>query len=164
MIYELRKIGANINQLAKVKEGYGKELSTSDELAAMPAYMKLISQLNDRVKLPYVEFILNLYMGESLSDEQWLSLAREYIERMGYGKSCYAVVLNTDKAHIHVHVLLTTIDEEGKSILSGNNYSRSEKISRALERSMDCCLWYRETAGKPHWGNRSTVTIISMRP
>lgn len=61
MIYELRKIGANINQLAKVKEGYGKELSTSDELAAMPAYMKLISQLNDRVKLPYVEFILYIW-------------------------------------------------------------------------------------------------------
>ena len=122
-------------QLSKVKEGNGKVLCTSigDELAAMPAYMKLISQLNDRVKLPYAEFILSLYPGESLSDEQWLSLAGEYIERMGYGKSCYAVVLNTDKAHSHVHVLLTTIDEEGKSIPSGNNYSRSEKISRELE-------------------------------
>ena len=88
-------------QLSKVKEGNGKVLytSTGDELAAMPAYMKLISQLNDRVKLPYAEFILSLYPGESLSDEQWLSLAGEYIERMGYGKSCYAVVLNTDKAH-----------------------------------------------------------------
>ena len=122
-------------QLSKVKEGNGKVLctSTGDELAAMPAYMKLISQLNDRVKLPYAEFILSLYPGESLSDKQWLSLAGEYIERMGYGKSCYAVVLNTDKVHSHVHVLLTTIDEEGKSIPSGNNYSRSEKISRELE-------------------------------
>ena len=46
-------------QLSKVKEGNGKVLctSTGDELAAMPAYMKLISQLNDRVKLPYAEFI-----------------------------------------------------------------------------------------------------------
>ena len=45
-------------QLSKVKEGNGKVLytSTGDELAAMPAYMKLISQLNDRVKLPYAEF------------------------------------------------------------------------------------------------------------
>ena len=34
-------------QLSKVKEGNGKVLytSTGDELAAMPAYMKLISQL-----------------------------------------------------------------------------------------------------------------------
>ena len=123
-------------QLSKIKEGNGKVLctSTGDELAAMPAYMKLISRLNDRVKLPYAEFILSLYPGESLSDEQWLSLTKEYIDGMGYGKSCYAVVLNTDKAHSHVHILLTTIDEEGKSIPSGNNYSRSEKISRKLER------------------------------
>ena len=57
-------------QLSKVKEGNGKVLctSTGDELAAMPAYMELISQLNDRVKLPYAEFILSLYPGESLSD------------------------------------------------------------------------------------------------
>lgn len=122
-------------QLSKIKEGSGKVLctSTGDKLAAMPAYMELISRLNDRVKLPYAEFIISLYPGESLSNEQWISLTGEYIERMGYGKSCYAVVLNTDKAHSHVHVLLTTIDEEGKSIPSGNNYSRSEKVSRELE-------------------------------
>lgn len=69
-------------QLSKVKEGNGKVLctSTGDELAAMPAYMELISQLNDRVKLPYAEFILSLYPGESLSDEQWLSCRGIYRE------------------------------------------------------------------------------------
>ena len=51
----------------------------------------------------------------------------------GLADALVPVVLNTDKAHSHVHVLLTTIDEEGKSIPSGNNYSRSEKISRELE-------------------------------
>ena len=57
-------------QLSKVKEVNGKVLctSTGDELAAMPAYMELISQLNDRVKLPYAEFILSLYPGESQSE------------------------------------------------------------------------------------------------
>ncbi|WP_075555596.1 relaxase/mobilization nuclease domain-containing protein [Parabacteroides timonensis] len=141
-------------QLFKVKEGNGKVLctSTGDELAAMPAYMKLISQLNDRVKLPYTEFILSLYPGESLSDEQWLSLTGEYIEGMGYGKSCYAVVLNTDKAHSHVHVLLTTIDEEGKSIPSGNNYSRSEKISRALEQKYGLLPLVKENSRKTTLG------------
>ena len=125
-------------QLSKVKEGNGKVLctSTGDELAAMPAYMELISQLNDRVKLPYAEFILSLYPGESLSDEQWLSLAGEYIERMGYGKSCYAVVLNTDKAHSHVHVLLTTIDEEGKSTTLGEAQYRNYYFDAALKKAM----------------------------
>ena len=136
--------------------------SIGDELAAMPAYMKLISQLNDRVKLPYAEFILSLYPGESLSDEQWLSLAGEYIERMGYGKSCYAVVLNTDKAHSHVHVLLTTIDEE--AFLPEIIPAVPKRSQGNWSRSMGYCLWKRKVSREPHWESRNTVTIILMRP
>lgn len=149
-------------QLSKVKEGNGKVLctSTGDELAAMPAYMKLISQLNDRVKLPYAEFILSLYPGENLSDERWLSLTEEYIERMGYGKSCYAVVLNTDKAHSHVHVLLTTIDEEGKSIPSGIITAVPKRFQGSWSRNTACYFWKGKEARKPHWGSHNTVAII----
>ena len=153
-------------QLSKVKEGNGKVLCTSigDELAAMPAYMKLISQLNDRVKLPYAEFILSLYPGESLSDEQWLSLAGEYIERMGYGKSCYAVVLNTDKAHSHVHVLLTTMMRKAKAFLPGIITAVPKRSQGNWSRSMGYCLWKRKVSREPHWESRNSVTIILMRP
>lgn len=122
-------------QLTKIGQGDAQVLftSTGDRLQAMPEYMRLFAGMNERVKLPYAEFILSLYPGETLTDKQWLSLANEYVERMGYGRCCYAVVLNTDKAHQHVHVLLTTVDEEGRSVPSGNNYRRSEKISRELE-------------------------------
>ena len=122
-------------QLTKIEQGDARVLctSTNDELHTMPEYMRLIAETNERVKLPYTEFILSLYPGEILTDKEWLSLAEKYIQRMGYGRCCYAVVLNTDKAHQHVHVLLTTIDEDGKSVSSSNNYRRSEKISRELE-------------------------------
>lgn len=123
-------------QLTKIEQGDARVLftSTGDGLQTIPEYMQLIARMNERVKLPYAEFILSLYPGETLTDKEWLSLANEYVQRMGYGKCCYAVVLNTDKAHQHVHVLLTTVDEEGRSVPSGNNYRRSEKISRELER------------------------------
>ena len=90
--------------------------------------MRLVSQLNDRVKLPYSEITLSLYPGENLTDEQWLALSQEYLREMGYEHACYAVILNSDKAHSHVHILTTTIDEDGKHISSSNNYARSEKI------------------------------------
>lgn len=123
-------------QLTKIEQGDARVLftSTGDALQNIPEYMQLIAGMNERVKLPYAEFILSLYPGETLTDKEWLSLANEYVNRMGYGECCYAVVLNTDKAHQHVHVLLTTVDEEGRSVPSGNNYRRSEKISRELER------------------------------
>lgn len=123
-------------QLSKIATGDGKLLfsSTGDNLSSLPDYMKLIASLNDRVKLPYSEIILSLYPGEQLSDEQWISLTNDYVREMGYGQSCYAVILNTDKIHSHAHILLTTINEDGKSISSVNNYRRSDRISRDLER------------------------------
>ena len=129
-------------QLTKIKHGDARVLftSTGDELHTIPEYMRLIAKMNKRVKLPYTEFILSLYPGETLTDKKWLLLANEYIERMGYGQCCYAVVLNTDKVHQHVHILLTTVDEEGRNIPSSNNYRRSEMISRELEQKYGLML------------------------
>lgn len=123
--------------MGKIDEGNARVLytSTGSDLASFPGDMRLVSQLNDRVKLPYSEITLSLYPGENLTDEQWLSLSHEYLREMGYEHACYAVILNSDKAHSHVHILTTTIDEDGKRISSSNNYARSEKISRALEES-----------------------------
>ena len=123
--------------LGKIDEGNARVLytSTGSDLSSFPGDMRLVSQLNDRVKLPYSEITLSLYPGENLTDEQWLALSQEYLREMGYEHACYAVILNSDKAHSHVHILTTTIDEDGKHISSSNNYARSEKISRALEES-----------------------------
>ena len=109
--------------LGKMDEGNARVLytSTGSDLASVPSDMLLVSQLNDRVKLPYSEITLSLYPGENLTDEQWLSLSQEYLREMGYEHACYAVILNSDKAHSHVHILTTTIDEDGKSISSSNN-------------------------------------------
>lgn len=123
--------------LGKIDEGNARVLytSTGSDLSSFPGDMRLVSQLNDRVKLPYSEITLSLYPGENLTDEQWLALSQEYLREMGYEHTCYAVILNSDKAHSHVHILTTTVDEDGKRISSSNNYARSEKISRALEES-----------------------------
>jgi hypothetical protein len=67
--------------------------------SSFPGDMRLVSQLNDRVKLPYSEITLSLYPGENLTDEQWLALSQEYLREMGYEHACYAVILNSDKAH-----------------------------------------------------------------
>lgn len=145
--------------LGKMDEGNARVLytSTGSDLASVPSDMLLVSQLNDRVKLPYSEITLSLYPGENLTDEQWLSLSQEYLREMGYEHACYAVILNSDKAHSHVHILTTTIDEDGKSISSSNNYVRSEKISRALEES------YGLRPLDPSYGRRSSLSESQYR-
>ena len=54
--------------------------------------MSLVAGLNDRVKSPYIEFILSSPIGEDLPDEKFSEIAKEYLERMGYGDSCYTII------------------------------------------------------------------------
>ena len=47
-------------QLTKIEQGDARVLftSTGDGLQTIPEYMQLIARMNERVKLPYAEFIL----------------------------------------------------------------------------------------------------------
>ena len=123
-------------QLEKISSGEAKELfnSTGDSLSSFSDYMFLFSSLNYRVKLPYSEITLNLSPGERLSETNWINLSKEYMEKMGYGKCCYSIILNKDKEHSHVHILHSRIDSEGKSVSNSLDYKRSEKLARELEK------------------------------
>lgn len=126
-------------QLEKISSGEAKELfnSTGDSLTSFSDYMSLFASLNERVKLPYSEVTLNLSPGERLSEDNWINLSKEYMEKMGYGNCCYSVILNLDKEHSHVHILHSRINSEGKSISNSLDYKRSEKIARDLEKKFN---------------------------
>lgn len=122
-------------QLSKIESGVARELynNSGDPLIDMYRNMSLVASLNDRVKSPYIEFILSSPVGEDLSDEKFLEVAKEYLEKMGYGDSCYTVIKNDDKDHRHVHVLATTIDLDGLRISDSYSKGRSGRIMRELE-------------------------------
>lgn len=122
-------------QLNKIEDGVARELynSSGDSLADMYRNMPLVTGLNDRVKSPYIEFVLSSPIGERLSDEKFLEVSKEYMENMGYGNSCYTVIKNDDKDTLHVHILATTIDLDGLRISDGYSKLRSGKIMRELE-------------------------------
>lgn len=125
-------------QLAKVERGDGKELynSVGDRLANMERNMTLISELNERVKYPFVEFVISLPSDENLTDEEFTDIGIEYMEKMGYGDSCYTIIRNDDKDQPHIHILATTIDLLGKRISDSYNYSRSDSIVRDIEKRL----------------------------
>lgn len=124
--YQERKIDLGTAQLLFSNNG---EVSLENLLDDM----LLVSSLNDNVKKRFVEISINLAIGEVLNNDTFLTLTQEYLQEMGYGDSCYAVILNTDKEHLHVHVLATTIDRSGKWIDDSKSKLRSQRISRELE-------------------------------
>ena len=133
-------VGTTLNykidyQISKIEKGFAKELfnSSGGTLNDMYRSMSLVASLNDRVKSPYIEFILSSPVGENLSDEKFLEVAKEYMEKMGYGDSCYTITKNNDKDHLHVHILATTININGLRISDSYSKIRSGKIMRELE-------------------------------
>lgn len=122
-------------QITKIENGVARELynSIGDSLIDMYRNMSLVASLNDRVKSPYIEFILSSPIGEELSDDKFIEVAKEYLERMGYSDSCYTIIKNDDKDNLHVHILATTVDMNGLWISDSYSKERSGKIMRELE-------------------------------
>ncbi|EKN4026661.1 relaxase/mobilization nuclease domain-containing protein, partial [Yersinia enterocolitica] len=101
----------------------------------------LIAEFNTTKKLrPEVEKAvwhnsLRLPCGESLTDEQWVSFANDYMQRMGFSDThlrCY--VLHDDEAGQHIHIIASRIDLNGGKLYLGRNENLiSTRIISELE-------------------------------
>lgn len=88
---------------------------------------------NRRTKLPTFHVSLNPSPEDRLTDEQLRDIAREYMERMGYGAQPYFVFKHMDIARMHVHVVSLRIDSEGRKLPHDFEARRSMTILRELE-------------------------------
>lgn len=91
-------------------------------------------EANERTKLPTFHVSLNPSPEDKLTDEQLREIAREYMERMGYGAQPYFVFKHTDIARTHVHIVSLRIDAEGRKLPHDFEARRSMTILRELEK------------------------------
>lgn len=77
---------------------------------------------------------LNPSPEDKLTDEQLRDIAREYMERMGYGEQPYIVFKHKDIAREHLHIVSLRVDENGRKISDSHEYDRSMSVLRELER------------------------------
>lgn len=123
--------------ISKIEEGKGEYLYDNffkNDILKLYDEMKEVGEMNDKVDKKYFEVSLNLTPGEVIDNENFLQIAKEYMQRMGYNDACYAVIRHTDKKHQHLHILSTTTDYNGLHISNSNNFRNSQKISRDIER------------------------------
>ena len=83
----------------------------------------------------YVHITLNLPHGEHLDDKTFNILAQDYMDEMGYGEQPYVVVRHNDTKHEHVHIVSTTIKEDGQMINLSFDRRRNLATQRYLENS-----------------------------
>jgi len=76
---------------------------------------------------------LNPSPEDKLTDEQLREIAREYMERMGYGDQPYIVFKHTDIDRHHLHIVSLRVDENGRKLSHDYEARRSMDILRSLE-------------------------------
>lgn len=91
-------------------------------------------QANRRTTNTVFHVSLNPSPEDRLTDEQLSEIAREYMERMGYGEQPYIVFKHWDIAREHLHIVSLRIDREGRKLPHDFEARRSVEITRELER------------------------------
>jgi hypothetical protein len=95
---------------------------------------------NRMCKRPVFHASLSASPGEKLSDLQWSSVAKDYLEKMGFdvegGGTQYVIVRHTDRQHDHVHIVANRVNAHEFSVVSDKyDFSKQMKALREIEKS-----------------------------
>lgn len=85
-----------------------------------------------RTEKPVVHISLNPHPDDVLTDMEMENIAREYLERMGYGNQPYMVYKHEDIDRHHMHIVTIRVDENGKCLDSRYNYHKSKVIQNTV--------------------------------
>lgn len=76
--------------------------------------------------------ILSFHPSEKPSDEIMMEIAREYLKRLKFVDTQFAVVKHTDRAHPHLHIVANMVGNHGQAISDSWIGLRGKKIAQAL--------------------------------
>ncbi|MGN6493413.1 MAG: relaxase/mobilization nuclease domain-containing protein [Agriterribacter sp.] len=114
-------------------ENYPKHL---DQLSFSQKLNRLKNQalLNERTKINGVHISLNFDVTEHLPQNTLTKIAREYMDKIGFGAQPYLVYQHNDAGHEHIHIVTTNIKPDGKRISLHNlGRNESEKARKEIE-------------------------------
>lgn len=86
-----------------------------------------------KTKKPVLHISLNPHPDDRLSDQDFEILAREYLDKLGFGEQPYVIYKHMDIDRHHIHIVTVNVNEEGKRLNQDFLYRRSKKITTELE-------------------------------
>lgn len=171
----IAKIGRGANMMGalsynqlKVEKENGQILATQ-RIMETPDGRYTVAQLhrsfepyfmaNKRTEKPVLHISLNPDPADKVSDAQFVKMAQEYMERLGYGEQPYIVFKHTDIERTHIHIVSTCVDRYGKKIPDNYEKLRSMEICRALEQKYNLV----PATEKQHTGNEQVFRPVDYR-
>ncbi|MBN8836232.1 MAG: relaxase/mobilization nuclease domain-containing protein [Sphingobacteriia bacterium] len=135
------KAALNYNE-KKVQKGKAICLHAANylkEAEQMNFYQKLagferLNSLNERATTKTLHVSLNFSTSEKLQDEKLLKIAELYMNKIGFGEQPFLIYKHEDAGHPHIHIVSTTIKQDGSRINTHNiGRNQSEKARKEIE-------------------------------
>jgi len=86
-----------------------------------------------RTKKPVLHISLNPHPDDKLTDQDFEILAREYLEKLGFGEQPYIIYKHEDIDRHHIHIVTVNVNEQGKRLNQDFLFRRSKKITTEME-------------------------------
>ena len=95
---------------------------------------EMMNNLNGRATTKTIHISLNFDPSEKLSNDKLIEVANVYMEKIGFGQQPFLVYKHEDAGHPHIHIVSTTIKEDGSRINTHNiGRNQSEKARKEIE-------------------------------
>jgi len=137
----MRALNYNLKKMNSPDKKERAELLATNFISLEKGMIKkevdLVVSLKPALKRNTYHTSLNFASGEKVSNKRMLAIAREYMERMGFDNNPHFIFRHHDTSHPHCHILALRTRFDGTTVSDSNNYRRSEKIIRELEKRYD---------------------------
>ena len=103
------------------------------DIGQMAENFRMFMPKMGKTKKPVLHISLNPHPDDRLSDQDSEILAREYLDKLGFGEQPYVIYKHEDIDRHHIHIVTVNVNEEGKRLNQDFLYRRSKKITTELE-------------------------------
>ena len=114
----------------RIVENMDSEYTMQNMMESFKPYL----DANNRTEKPILHISINPHPDDKLTDAQLLEIGQKYMNQMGYGDQPYLIFKHEDLDRHHLHIVSINVDETGKKISNSNDFYKSKKITRALEK------------------------------
>jgi len=129
--------GALRYNLDKVERNVAEVLDHSFALVSERSIMKevqLVRMQRPNLQKYFYHTSINFPPTEELPNSVMTQIGRDYLEANGFTQHQFIMFRHRDAGHPHLHILVNRIGYDGSVVSDSNDFSRSEKILRELEK------------------------------
>ena len=168
----------------KINEARGRILGSNKVVIPPDGHARIAQMVEDfksfmprmgRTKKPVLHISLNPHPEDRLTDQDFEILAREYLDKLGFGDQPFVIYKHEDIDRHHIHIVTVNVNEQGKRLNQAFLFRRSKAITNELEQKYNLHKAQREKvspgtpikkldpSGDIKRQVQNTVKLVSMR-